>query len=72
MYPRPGLHPYSDVEQRIWLPGWIGIELVWSVTGEAEAGYAGEQLLAGIIENSQTEARAGACAEVDEQQPVKQ
>jgi hypothetical protein len=33
----------SEVEQRIWLPRRIGIELLLSVTGEAEAGPAGEQ-----------------------------
>ena len=32
-----------EVEQRIGLPHWIGTELLLSVTGEAEAGSAGEQ-----------------------------
>ena len=38
------MHPGSEVEQRNfdWLAG-IGIGLILSVTGEAEAGSAGEQ-----------------------------
>lgn len=39
----PELHPCCENEQRNRLPRRIGIELLLSVTGEAEAGSAGEQ-----------------------------